>query len=135
MINHLELEVRSTEIDAMAHVNNAKYLEYLEWGRFGWVEQSGLGLDFYGRSGLGTVIANINIDYRAEATLGDRLRVATRLASLGTSSLRIRQTIYKDATVVADAVVTAVMFDTTSRASVAIPDELRPRLEALVVRE
>jgi len=133
MINRLDIEVRSTELDAMAHVNNAKYLEYLEWGRFAWLEQSALGLDFYGRGGLGTVIVNINIDYRSEATLGDRLRIETRLVALGRSSLRIAQTIYKAETVVCDATITAVIFDTTRRESVAIPDALRPRLEALLV--
>jgi acyl-CoA thioesterase FadM len=29
----LETVVRCTEIDVNGHVNNAKYVEYLEWGR------------------------------------------------------------------------------------------------------
>lgn len=35
----IEIEVRPTEIDVMGHVNNAKYLEYMEWGREDWYNQ------------------------------------------------------------------------------------------------
>jgi thioesterase III len=29
----IQIEVRPTELDNMGHVNNAKFLEYMEWGR------------------------------------------------------------------------------------------------------
>ena len=38
----LEIVVRPTEIDVNGHVNNAKYVEYLEWGREEWYESNGL---------------------------------------------------------------------------------------------
>jgi YbgC/YbaW family acyl-CoA thioester hydrolase len=34
----LETVVRCTEIDINGHVNNARYVEYLEWGREEWYE-------------------------------------------------------------------------------------------------
>ena len=37
----LETVVRCTEIDVNGHVNNAKYVEYLEWGREEWYERRG----------------------------------------------------------------------------------------------
>ena len=43
----LEIVVRSTEIDVNGHVNNAKYLEYLEWGREEWYERSGLSYETF----------------------------------------------------------------------------------------
>ncbi len=36
----IEIPVRSTEVDYLGHVNNAKYLEYMEWGREGWYSQA-----------------------------------------------------------------------------------------------
>lgn len=133
MVNELEIEVRSTELDALGHVNNAKYLEYLEWGRFEWVAQAGVALDSFGRGGVGTVIVNVNINYRREATLGERLTIRSWLAGMGGSSFRIGQEIVNArGQTVCDAVVTSVMFDTRTRASVPIPAELRSTLEGLV---
>jgi hypothetical protein len=37
----LETVVRCTEIDVNGHVNNARYVEYLEWGREAWYEAHG----------------------------------------------------------------------------------------------
>lgn len=136
MVSELEIEVRSTELDSLGHVNNAKYLEYLEWGRFEWLRESRVTLDFFGRSGLGTVIANININYRREAKLGDRLRIRSWLAGIGRSSFQGAQAVYNQAgELVCDATTTSVMFDTAARRSVPIPDELRAQFEAIVHRE
>ena len=43
----IELIVRSTEIDVNGHVNNAKYLEYLEWGREEWYEKAGCLMPYF----------------------------------------------------------------------------------------
>lgn len=42
MKSSLPIIVRSTEIEVNGHVNNAKYLEYFEWGREEWYEQCAL---------------------------------------------------------------------------------------------
>ena len=133
MISTLEIEVRSTELDALGHVNNAKYLEYLEWGRFEWVRENGIPLDFFGKSRLSTVLVNTNVNYRREAKLGDRLRIRSWLAEMGRSSFRVGQEIvnHRDERV-ADAMITSVMYDTHTRTSVYIPDDLRSILEPLV---
>lgn len=133
MISTLEIEVRSTELDALGHVNNAKYLEYLEWGRFHWVRENGIPLDFFGKSRLSTVLVNTNVNYRREAHLGDRLRIRSWLAEMGRSSFRVGQEILNQRDErVADAMITSVMFDTQTRSSVYIPDDLRAMLEPLV---
>jgi thioesterase-3 len=133
VISTLEIEVRSTELDALGHVNNAKYLEYLEWGRFEWVKENGIPLDFFGTSRLSTVLVNTNVNYRREARLGDRLRIRSWLAEMGRSSFRVGQEIVNHREErVADAMITSVMYDTHTRTSVYIPDELRTLLEPLV---
>lgn len=136
MTNELQIEVRSTELDALRHVNNAKYLEYLEWGRFEWVKQAGVPIDSFGRGPLSTVIVNVNINYRREATMGERLVVRTWLAAIGRSSFRIAQQVVNErGETVCDAVVTSAMFDMQTRRSVPVPDELRVKFEGLVVQE
>jgi thioesterase-3 len=129
----LDIEVRSTDLDALGHVNNARYVEYLEWGRFEWVRENGIPIDLFGRDRLTTVLVNVNVNFRREACLGDKLRVHTWLAELGRRSFRFGQELLgEDGARVADAVVTSVMFDTATRASVAIPDDLRAVLEPRV---
>ena len=52
MKTSLDIVVRPTEIDVNGHVNNAKYLEYLEWGREEWYEAGNLQYDILKRLGV-----------------------------------------------------------------------------------
>jgi thioesterase III len=135
MISELEIRVRSTELDPLGHVNNAKYLEYLEWARFELWQEAGLPVDFHD-SAVGTAVVNVNVDFRREARLGDRLLVRSWLTGLGRSSARLRQTIVNaEGALVCDGRITLATFDTASRRSIPIPDDLRARLEPLVREE
>jgi acyl-CoA thioesterase FadM len=58
----LTLRVRPNDLDSLGHVNNATALEYLEAGRWAWLERNGL------RQG-GAVIGltmRVEVDYRKE---------------------------------------------------------------------
>lgn len=129
----LIITVRSTELDAYGHVNNAKYLEYLEWGRFEWFRANELSLELFG-PGLGAVVANVNINYRREARLEERLRIDTRLVHLGDSSFRFAQEIIgdDDGVLRSDATVTGVAYDVKHRRAATIPAEVREGLLRLV---
>ncbi|MED3563806.1 acyl-CoA thioesterase, partial [Bacillus xiapuensis] len=90
----LEIVVRSTEIDVNGHVNNAKYLEYLEWGREGWYEKADLPYDKFLKMGIQTVTVNININYRKECRQNDQLSIKTRPEKVGRTSYVLLQEIY-----------------------------------------
>ncbi|MHB1683718.1 MAG: acyl-CoA thioesterase, partial [Bacilli bacterium] len=53
--SRVSLIVRSTAIDVNRHVNNAKYLEYIEWGREAFYEQAGLSYETLLQQGVITV--------------------------------------------------------------------------------
>lgn len=126
METKLEIIVRSTEIDVNGHVNNAKYLEYLEWGREEWYEQIGLPYDVFGGMGIQTVTVNININYRQECRQGDKLTVTCRPEQVGRTSYVLKQTIVNgQGHTCADALVTSVTMDSTTRKSREVPDALR----------
>ncbi|MBN2910611.1 acyl-CoA thioesterase [Polycladomyces sp. WAk] len=121
----IQIEVRSTEIDVMGHVNNAKYLEYLEWGREEWYNRAQLPFDEFSRMGIGTVTVRIEINYRKEATLGEKLTITTRPVRRGRSSFVLEQVIDNEkGERVADAQVTSVTIDLKERKSVPLPDQL-----------
>ncbi|MDI3328589.1 MAG: acyl-CoA thioesterase [Alicyclobacillaceae bacterium] len=121
----LEIVVRSTEIDVNGHVNNAKYLEYLEWGREEWYERAGLPYERFLEMGIQTVTVNININYRKECRQGDRLTIRTRPKKVGRTSFVLEQDIVNQrGEIVADATVTSVTMDAVSRSSRPVPEEL-----------
>ncbi len=129
--SRISLIVRSTAIDVNGHVNNAKYLEYIEWGREAFYEQAGLSYETLLAQGVITVSVNININYRREAKQNDELTVITRPGRIGRSSFTMEQTMIRerDDVLIADASVTLVTVDAVTRASVPAPAALRRLFE------
>ncbi len=121
----LEIVVRPTEVDVNGHVNNAKYVEYMEWGREEWYERQGLPYDRLFALGAVTVTANLNLNFRRECRQGEFLVIATRPERLGRTSFALYQEIRKrDGTLAADGVITMVTIDPATRKSRPLPDEL-----------
>ena len=120
----LDTVVRCTETDVNGHLNNAKFVEYLEWGREEWYESQGFGYDHLGELGAITVVVNINLDYRQSCHQGDRLRIVTSPQRRGRRSFALAQRIERtDGTVVAEGVVTIVTVDPDTRRAVPLPEE------------
>lgn len=131
MAHRYHLIVRSTDIDVIGHVNNAKYLEYMEWARFEWIWEQGFTLDELRRRAIMPVVVNININYRKELKMREEVTAITTVVKVGEKSFVIRQELYNASEVlVADADVTMVMIDANTRQSVSLPVELK---EALLV--
>ena len=126
----IEIPVRSTEVDFLGHVNNAKYLEYMEWGREDWYSQADCSFEKLADRGLGTATVNITINYRNECGLGDVLIVKTRPVKVGNSSFVLLQELFKkeSGVKVSDAHVTTVLMDLKTRKSIPIPPDLLKHL-------
>lgn len=92
-ITQITTPVRCTEVDINGHVNNAKYLEYYEWGREDWYEQHGLPYNVLHQAGVITVVARAEVDYRQAAKQNDLLTITTWAAEVGRTSFRIKQQI------------------------------------------
>jgi thioesterase III len=120
----LEIVVRCTEIDVNGHVNNAKFVEYLEWGREEWYDRHGFAYDRLKGLGAVTVVVSINLNFRHPCHQGDRLRTVTWPQRRGRTSFALAQRIERsDGTVVADGVVTLVTVDPDTRRAVPLPEE------------
>jgi thioesterase-3 len=123
----LEITVRSTHIDVMGHVNNAKYVEFLEWGRCDELEK--LGVDLWGMvsRGLGFAVVNLNINYRKEVFAGDILLIKTVFREIRNRKIGIIDQIItkkESAEVVCDAEVTFLIFDIKKHKSITMPAEI-----------
>lgn len=120
-----DLTVRSTDIDFIGHVNNAKYLEYMEWARFDWICQKGFTLEQLNRMGVMPVVVNLNINYRKELRMLEEVQIRTTLVKLGTKSFVLRHELFnRREELVADCEVTMVMIDAKLRKSVPLPMEI-----------
>ena len=73
------LKVRSYECDSFGHVNNAVYLNYLEYGRMAVLEKAGFTLAKLKALGVYIVVRRIEIDFKAPAREAETLVVRTRL--------------------------------------------------------
>ena len=84
------LSIRSYHLDGYGHVNNARYLEFLEEARWAWFEAAGL-LPLLGDTQL--VVSRIDIRYRRGATEGDRLDIRSRLKEIQPRRILVFQSI------------------------------------------
>ena len=78
-ITETTLKVRSYECDSFGHVNNAVYLNYLEYGRMAVLEKAGFTLARLKELGVFIVVRRIEIDYRIPAREGESLVIRTCL--------------------------------------------------------
>jgi thioesterase-3 len=132
MSHNIDIKVRGYHLDLFRHVNNARYLEFLEEARWSFLESKG-HLELLEARGYAFAVVNININYRRAAYMGEILQVATSVKSLGARSCVMHQSIVlKGAgTPIADADVTFVVVDTRTEKAASLQGELRAMLEQL----
>ncbi len=131
-----EIKIRGYHLDINGHVNNARYLEFMEEGRWAWSEQN---MDFVllKEKGLLFSVVNINIDYKRAAYINEVAVVHTCLESLGQTSGLMRQKITLKGTdkVIVDARLTFVMLDEKSKKPINLDGELRDSLESVIEKK
>lgn len=115
--------VRSYECDSYSHVNNAVYLNFLEYGRMEYLHA--VGFDFKGVTAAGfyLYVTHIDIHYKASAVLDDELDISVESVKLGKISGTFEQVISKkDGTLCAEAMVSWACVNTDGRIS-KLPEE------------
>ena len=132
MSHVIEIKVRGYHLDLFRHVNNARYLEFLEEARWSFLEVTD-NLTVLDQHGYAFAVVNININYRRAAYMGEILRIVTSMKSIGARRCVMHQVIaLKDSdTVIADADVTFVIVDTQIDKAVRLEGELRTSMERM----
>jgi YbgC/YbaW family acyl-CoA thioester hydrolase len=122
------LAVRSYECDGYRHVNNAVYLNYLEFARIEFLRDIGFDYSRMLDMGFGIFVKSISIEFKSPAETGDTLTIVTEPIMKKRASGIFRQIIYKGGAVSAEADVTWVLVDSSGKPA-KIPVELdRPQL-------
>ena len=129
MIHTIDIKVRGYHIDLYGHVNNARYLEFLEEARWA-IFDNKLGLEDLAKDGFAFNVVNINISYRRPAYLHDILSVETSVVKFGVRSATLHQLVKnkKDGETIADADVTFVMLDVQKQKAGLLEGGLKEKL-------
>lgn len=124
------VQIRFNDTDPAQHVNNSVYQEYLDLGRLAYFRKvMGRSMVF---NALSMVIASIKIDFFTPVVLGDRIRVKTRISSLGSKSLEMVQQVVRAGEEEPCAVATTVLvcFNYRHQQSEVIPSRWREKIVA-----
>jgi acyl-CoA thioester hydrolase len=129
-VHETRLSVRSYELDSFGHLNHAVYLNHFEHARFQTLTDRGFSPRIMQERDEAVHVVRIEVDYRAEAFLGQDMIVRTRAESARTTSMVLVQEAVAagdPGTVFARARVTAVWIGPDGR-PMRIPDEVRSAL-------
>jgi acyl-CoA thioester hydrolase len=116
-----DMQVRFRDIDPMNHVNNAVYATYLEQARTALYEDR-LGVDL---GAVDTVLAHLELDFRAPIELADDVTVGLSIGDIGRSSIPMDYEIRAGGGVAATGHTVQVVFDRETGDAVPVPDEWR----------
>lgn len=121
--------VRYGDTDRQGHVNNAVFATFFETGRVAVIYNPTQPLSPAGHS---FVIAKLVIDFLAELHWPGRIRIGTAVASLGRSSIVLRQVLVQDDQPRATSESVIVLVNDATHTSAALPDAARAILERLI---
>lgn len=116
--------MQSTHVDMFGHVNHTRYLEYMEWCRFDWARWHGFPIETMIRDQqVGPALLRVQVRYRKECRLGDRLRVTATAVGARRQIGVVRQEVWNRVTeeLVCEAEISFVMMDLRTRKAVDLP--------------
>jgi acyl-CoA thioester hydrolase len=122
MKTECSLKVRSYECDSYNHVNNANYLNYLEYARWEFLKTIGFDYEKAFKSGYGTYVTRIEINYKKPAFTDDALVIRSWPTKKGAVSGTIAQEIWRGEDLIIEAKVTWAFVDSKGM-PVKIPPE------------
>jgi acyl-CoA thioester hydrolase len=125
------IEVRYGDLDPQGHVNNARYLTYMEQARVRYWNQLGLFANLRSFEDMGVIIADIHIQYKKPVHWGLPLKVGVQTTRIGGKSLTVGQCVIGGSgqEVFALGEVVLVAYDYGNQSTVPVPDAWREKLE------
>ncbi len=128
-MNSTTIKVRGFHTDLFGHVNNARYLEFLEEARWDWLNQM-TSFDYFIKRNLSFVVVTITINYRHPAILNDSLNISVEIKNIGNRSSTVHQKVTRqiDNKLIADADVTFALIDNSTGKSIILDEELKAML-------
>lgn len=118
-----KIKVRGYHCDAYGHVNNARYLEFLEEARWTYL-QPAVDKNIFKDLGLLFVVVGLNINYRKSVIPGDEIEVSVDSCQYERKTIRFEQRILRGDELCAEAQVKFVLLDESTQKASPINDSL-----------
>ena len=124
----VRVPIRWSDMDAYQHVNNARYMTYMEAGRIHLFEQLVEG--DWQTNPTGPVLASLSCNFRQSVTYPATLEVGTCVSKVGRSSFELQHAMYLEntSTLVADATSVVVWMERRTGAATPLDEDLRRKL-------
>jgi len=133
---YIPIQVRYGDLDPQWHVNNSRFLTYMEQARLEYLQHLGF---FDGKSflDLRLIIADVHVAYKAPIELGQRVRVGTRTAKIGTKSITFEYVIEDEESgqVCATGEVVGVCYNFRTHETQPVPADWREKLSDFEQRQ
>jgi len=133
--NHkISLNVRFMDLDALQHVNNARYLNFLEEARIAYSQEK---LDLFNKiEEFNVVVARIEIDYLSPIRFGEKIQIYTRISKMGTKSFVFECAITATPQngkerIASHALQTIVAFDVKQGKTIVIPEKIKEKIKSI----
>jgi acyl-CoA thioester hydrolase len=119
--------------DTYGHMNVRNYAAFFDDAGWHMLAMAGISLSEVRRRGLGTVVATLTIDFHHEITAGQLALVKGAVTRVGTKSFGYELRLYEadSMTHCATEKAVEVCFDTKERKGVALPEDMKRKLERL----
>ncbi len=127
--HHTRIVVRWGDMDALGHVNNAKFFTYDEQARLEYFAMfASLVPDMWKTEGL--ILARLGCDFLQQLHYPATLDVAFRIAKFGRSSMETECALFEGERLVAVLQGVVVWFNYTAQKSTAIPEAVKAAIRA-----
>ncbi len=124
-------KLRYRDTDRQGHVNNAVFATFCESGRATFLYDPAAPL---APAGTQFVIARLIVDYRTELNWPGSVDIGTAVARLGNRSFTMVHGVFQGEVCASTGISVMVLMDETTRRATTLPDALRARLGAVMVR-
>ena len=125
------IEVRYGDLDPQGHLNNAKYLTFMEQARISYIKQLGLweGGSFMD---IGIILADVHISFKSSIEFGQPVSVGVRISSIGNKSLNMEYRIEDSRTgdVLSTGSSVLVAYDYRRQETIPVPEKWRRAITA-----
>ena len=123
------VSLRFSDQDSLGHINNVSYAAYIEQARVAFINEIVSPQSDH----INYILANLQIDYRREMHFPGNVDVGACLLKIGNKSITTGYGLFKDTENIATGSSVNVFFDSNTRETIAIPDNLRKSLENKLV--
>ncbi len=123
------IPVRFGDMDALGHVNNAKYLTYFEEARMAYY----MNLFHFKADdvkSLSFILAEVNVKFKNPARAGEKLEAFIRVSEFGTKSFKMEYELVNAEShmLVAEGMTVQVMFDYDKGVTIPVPEEFKKKI-------